>query len=143
MVKPNSYFINAVASRAKNRYDPQSMRNLTVQFSQLPHDYADQNLLTIQHGGWHFTYLGNTEHAANKLRNFAHQESNHWADKIDVEEIILRKGGFDPNYPEHFEYITLDDYFPKTVLNNVDRWKQYLLQDVATTSIKDILPGLK
>lgn len=143
MTKPNSYFINAVASRAKNRYDPQTMRNMTLQFSQLPYDYVDQNLLTIQHGGWHFTYLGNTEHAANKLRNFAHQESNHWADKISVEEIISRKGGVDPNSSERFEYITLDDYFPKAVLNNVERWKPYLLENVVTTSITNYLTGLE
>jgi hypothetical protein len=60
-----------------------------------------------------------------------------------VEEIISRKGGVDPNSSERFEYITLDDYFPKAVLNNVERWKPYLLENVVTTSITNYLTGLE
>lgn len=140
MVQPNSYFINAVATRASNRVSPQDMRNMTLNFSRLPHDYIDDKLCTIQHAGWHFTYFGNTEHAANKLRNFAHQESNHWADKISVEEMIARKGGIDPNSGERFEYIAIDDYFPETVVNDQERWKDYIIQG-ATANIKDFVPS--
>ena len=142
MVAPTSYFINAVASRAKNKISPQEMRNMTIRFSTLPYNYIDENLYTIQHAGWHFTYFGNTEHASNKLRNFAHQESNHWAEKISVDEIISRKGGIDPNSSEKFEYIIIDDYFPKTILKNLDKWTHYIVPD-ATTSIKNYLPGLR
>ena len=129
MVAPQSYFVNAVAAKKHWNFTPQDMRNLTLQLSQLPIDYEDENMMTIQNAGWHFTYFGNTEHAANKLRNFAHQESVHWADKIDVDEIIARKGGIDPNSGEQFEYIHINDYFPKTVLNNLERWKDYIIPD--------------
>lgn len=139
MIAPQSYYINAVATRASMKYTPQAMRNATMNFSRLPHDYEDNVLKTIQHGGWHFTYFGNTEHAANKLRNFAHQESNHWADKINVDEIMARKGGIDPNSPERFEYIAIDDYFPKTVLSDPERWKDYIIPN-ATANIRNYLP---
>lgn len=33
-------------------------------------------LPSISHGGWHFSYLGNPDHIANKLSSFAHQEYN-------------------------------------------------------------------
>jgi hypothetical protein len=85
MIAPQNYYINTVAARVGAGYKPQDMRNMTMQFSRLPIDYVDDKLITLGHGGWHFTYFGNTEHAANKLRNFAHQESNHWADKINVD----------------------------------------------------------
>jgi hypothetical protein len=139
MIAPQNYYINTVAARVGAGYKPQDMRNMTMQFSRLPIDYVDDKLITLGHGGWHFTYFGNTEHAANKLRNFAHQESNHWADKIDVDEIIARKGGIDPNSQERFEYVAIDDYFPKTVTSDLARWKDYILPN-ATASAESFLP---
>ena len=127
MVAPQSYFVNAVAARKRWNFSPQEMRNLSLQLSRLPIDYEDENMYTIQNAGWHFSYFGDTEHAANKLRNFAHQESVHWADKINVDEIISRKGGIDPNSGERFEYVEIDEFFPKTVLNNLEKWKKYIL----------------
>jgi hypothetical protein len=134
MIAPQSFYINAVAARVKEGYTPQQMRNMTIEFSRLPIDYTDDELITLGHGGWHFTYFGNTEHAANKLRNFAHQESNHWADKINVDEIIARKGGIDPNSGERFEYVVLDNYFPKTVTEDLERWKDYILPNTTATA---------
>jgi hypothetical protein len=139
MIAPQNFFINAVAARISKGLTPQEMRNLTLEYSRLPIDYVDDDLITLGHGGWHFTYFGNTEHAANKLRNFAHQESNHWADKIDVNEIIARKGGIDPNSGERFEYVAIDDYFPKTVLANPERWADYILPN-ATVTAESLLP---
>ena len=140
MVAPQSYFINAVATRKGVNASTQTMRNSTLQFSQLPHNYSTPELHVIQHAGWHFTYFGNTEHAANKLRNFAHQESVHWADKINVDEIIARKGGIDPNSGERFEYVIIDEYFPKTVLDDMERWKDYILPN-ATVNARRFLPS--
>ena len=142
MVAPTSFFINGIAARAGLQYSPQTIRNMAHQFTRMPYDYVDHDLCTIPHGGWHFTYLGDTEHAANKLRNFAHQESNHWAEKIDVDEIITRKGGIDPSSSERFEYISIDDYFPENILKNLDRWNKYIIPN-ATAQIEDFLPGLK
>jgi len=139
MISPQSYFINAVATRKGLNVTPQAMRNATLQFSQLPYNYSQPDLHVIQHAGWHFTYFGNTEHAANKLRNFAHQESNHWADKINVDEIISRKGGIDPTSNERFEFVYIDDYFPNAVLSDLDRWKEYILPN-ATVNVRAFLP---
>lgn len=139
MIAPQNYYINTVAARVGSKYSPQDMRNMTMQFSRLPVDYVDDKLITLGHGGWHFTYFGNTEHAANKLRNFAHQESNHWADKINVDEIIARKGGIDPNSQERFEYVVIDNYFPKAVTSDLERWKDYILPN-ATTTAESFLP---
>jgi hypothetical protein len=139
MIAPQNFFTNAVAAKVGKGFSPQDMRNLAIKYSQLPHNYIDDEVITLGHGGWHFTYFGNTEHAANKLRNFAHQESNHWADKIDVNEIIARKGGIDPNSAERFEYVVIDDYFPKTVINDLERWKDYILPN-ATAKVEEFLP---
>jgi hypothetical protein len=139
MIAPQNFFTNAVAAKVARGFSPQDMRNLGIKYSGFPIDYVDHEVITLGHGGWHFTYFGNTEHAANKLRNFAHQESNHWADKIDVNEIIARKGGIDPNSAERFEYVVIDDYFPKTVINDLERWKNYILPN-ATAKVEQFLP---
>jgi hypothetical protein len=126
----------------KNLSSFQNLRNHMVGWAyRQPDDYNTNEVCTIQHSGWHFTYLGDTAHAATKLLNFAHTESQHWAGKIDVNEIMTRKGGIDPNSPERFEYIELDDYFPTTVINNPERWKDYIISD-ANVSIKNYVPSL-
>ena len=76
-----------------------------------------------------------------KLLNFAHIEGQHYANTIDVNESISRKGGIDPDYlEEQFEYVKIDEYFPKTILNNLDRWRDYIIPD-ATVSVRDLLPA--
>jgi hypothetical protein len=142
MTQPRSYHVNPMAVLKKNLSSFQNLRNHMVGWAyRQPDDYNTNEVCTIQHSGWHFTYLGDTAHAATKLLNFAHTESQHWAGKIDVNEIMTRKGGIDPNSPERFEYIELDDYFPTTVINNPERWKDYIISD-ANISIKNYVPSL-
>lgn len=142
MTHPRSYHVNPMAILKKNLSSFQNLRNHMVRWAyNQPDDYNTNEVHTIQHSGWHFTYLGDTAHAATKLLNFAHTESQHWASKIDVNEIMTRKGGIDPNSPERFEYIELDDYFPNTVINNPERWKDYIISD-ANVSIKNYVPSL-
>jgi hypothetical protein len=142
MTQPRSYHVNPMAVLKKNLSSFQNLRNHMVGWAyRQPDDYNTNEVCTIQHSGWHFTYLGDTAHAATKLLNFAHTESQHWAGKIDVNEIMTRKGGIDPNSPERFEYIELDDYFPTTVINNPERWKDYIISD-ANVSIKNYVPSL-
>jgi hypothetical protein len=142
MTQPRSYHVNPMAVLKKNLSSFQNLRNYMVRWAyNQPDDYNTSEVCTIQHSGWHFTYLGDTAHAATKLLNFAHTESQHWASKIDVNEIMTRKGGIDPNSPERFEYIELDSYFPTTVINNPERWKDYIISD-ASVSIKNYVPSL-
>jgi hypothetical protein len=143
MVSPRSYHVNPIAILKKNLNTFQALRNHMVGWAyQMPDDYNTNDVMTIQHSGWHFTYFGDTQHAATKLLNFAHTESQHWASKIDVNEILARKGGIDPNnIAEQFEYIQIDDYFPETIRQNPERWNDYVLPN-ATVSIKNYVPAL-
>jgi hypothetical protein len=142
MTQPRSYHVNPIAVLKKDLNGFQNLRHHMASWAyHMPDDYNTDDVRTIQHSGWHFTYLGDTEHAATKLLNFAHTESQHWANKIDVTEIIERKGGIDPTSAERFEYIELDDYFPQTVLNDLEKWSKYILPD-ATVSIKNYVPAV-
>ena len=135
MTRPRSYFAHPVATIKRGFPGCQYLRNMKDLWQTLP------ELCTIQHAGWHFSYFGNTQHAATKLLNFAHIEGQHYANTIDVNESISRKGGIDPDYlEEQFEYVKIDEYFPKTILNNLDRWRDYIIPD-ATVSVRDLLPA--
>lgn len=141
MVKPKSYWVNGMAMPKKFMTSPQDLRNLTHWASSQPEDLVTDKVMTIQHAGWHFTYLGNTDHAKNKIVNFAHQESNHLADTMDVEEFMKLKKGIDPNNPnESFDVVTLDDYFPETIINNLERWKDYIASGEGV-DIKNFVPN--
>lgn len=96
----------------------------------------------LEHGGWHFTYLGNTDFAVNKLRNFAHAESNRpeIVDLVNVEEMIKQKVGFGwHNSNEHFEYVKLDNYFPQAIINDYSKY-QHLIVENANHTVYDFYP---
>jgi hypothetical protein len=41
----------------------------------------------------------------------------------------------------YYEHVAMDEYFPKTVINNLERWKDYIIPD-ASASIKNYVPSL-
>jgi beta-1,4-mannosyl-glycoprotein beta-1,4-N-acetylglucosaminyltransferase len=127
MVHPVVKQNNIAVTRGRAFSEPQKEREFTFHRN-LPYHYADNDFCVIEHGGWHFTYFGHNEFAANKLLNFAHAESRNLADNVDVDYMITNKVGFlGFNYHERFEYITVDDYFPQTVLNNLEKYKDMIV----------------
>jgi len=127
MVHPVVKQNNIAVTRGRAFTDPQKEREFTFH-RDLPHHYADNDFCVVEHGGWHFTYFGHNEFAANKLLNFAHAESRNLAETVDVDYMITNKVGFlGFNYHERFEYITVDDYFPQTVLNNLEKYKDMIV----------------
>lgn len=140
MVRPMSYHVNPMAILKKDLTTLQELRNRMVGWAyRQPWDFNDDNVCTIQHSGWHFTYLGNTSNVETKLLNFAHTEAQKWVGNIDVEDMISKKICWDDGV--YYEHIKIDDYFPKTILNNLERWKDYILPD-AKLSITDYVPSL-
>ena len=142
MVTPRSYHVNPIAVLKKDFKDFQSLRNNIIgwAFAQ-PWDFNSNDVCTIQHSGWHFTFFGDTKNAAEKLMSFSHTEAQHYVNNLDVEKNIAEKIFFESNTPERFEYVEIDEYFPKTVLNNLDRWKDSIIPN-ASISIRNYVPSL-
>jgi hypothetical protein len=142
--RPGPYWAHPVAVVKRGGFPGcQYLRNMHgTPLWQLPYDYDDGNFCSIQHAGWHFTYFGDSKQSASKLLNFAHTEDQNLASSIDVNFNVAHKRGIhvQPN-GEEFEHIKLDEYFPKTILNNLDRWRDYIIPD-ATANIRDYLPVL-
>jgi len=142
MINPNVKQNNIVVTRGRAFTNPQDERAFTFSSSGLPMHFANEHFCVIEHGGWHFTYFGQTDHAKNKIKNFAHAETNvpEIMDKLDVDYMIANKVGLlGFEYHERFEYIKVDDYFPQTILNNLEKYKDMIVPN-ATHLVYDFYP---
>ena len=139
---PLGYNIKSVAATYEHMVSPQHMRDARHWFLTLPIDFKDDTMMFIHHAGWDFSYLGSTDNARYKLLNFAHDECNHYAETVDLEYSYERNlNPIDPNEPTKFERVVVDDYFPKVITNNLEKYQQHILPN-ATANLKDYLPTL-
>jgi hypothetical protein len=133
---PETYCVWSTASRVRYLASPEDLRRSRTTLQQMPLGYKDAGVEIVEHAGWHFTYLGDTEFIRNKIRSFAHNELNTDAvlDAIDVDRSIAQGRGFNPADPRQFVPVALDDYFPAAL----QQYSQYTIS--ATESAKRYLP---
>ena len=137
----SGYNVNSMAI-VKHRFTTaQDLRNMTTwAFWQLPMQYSDESTLTIQHAGWHFSYLGDDKQAKLKIESFAHAEARPLIPTLNVNARISEgKNTIAPDDPGKYAPVIIDDYFPNTVLNNQEKYA-HLIVLAATLRIRDFLP---
>ena len=78
----------------------------------------------LKNGGWHFTYMGGEEKIKEKLRSFAHQELKSQSTREKIDSIVSAGRHFDPSIS--VKHIALDETFPKTIINNVQKYKHLI-----------------
>jgi len=89
------------------------------------------NTVFVDHGGWHFTYLGDDQHAITKIQNFAHTETDtpDMIKRHNIKWFMQNKyGHHGPNDSERYEWVQLDDYFPECITSNVEQYKDMILE---------------
>lgn len=101
-----------------------------------------QGTVEIEHGGWHFCYFGTTEFAKNKIKSFAHSETDvPWiVDNLNVEEIV--KAGYGIGWDkgqERFQSVKIDEYYPKAILYNLEKYQNFIVKD-ANSTVYDFYP---
>jgi hypothetical protein len=125
-----------IVTRAKVFTNPERERDYT-------HAWLPQapDVVYLDHAGWHFSYLGDDRNAVHKLQNFAHTEQNipEIVDVFSIDRMIEEKCGPNPFDEERFEYIVMDDYFPKCVVENQEKYKALIIPN-ATLSITEFWP---
>ena len=98
-----------------------------------PWNPKPSDMVVLEHGGWHFTYFGDDDHAVTKIKNFAHTETDvprFTTNKLTIDFMVQNKCGlWGPTHPEKFEYVQVDDYFPKCITEDLDRWKHMIIPD--------------
>ncbi|WP_431857378.1 hypothetical protein [Azospirillum sp.] len=88
----------------------------------------DGQVGAIDNAGWHFSYIGNTAHVVNKLRNFSHQEFNvdSFLQSIDVDDLIRRGADLFDRSGYRWELWPVDERFPVTLRQNIDRYQTHI-----------------
>lgn len=120
---------NIMVCRARAFTNPQQEREFTFPWVPKP-----DNLVFIDHAGWHFTYFGDNTHAITKIQNFAHTETDtpEMIARHNIEWFVQNKcGHHGPSHPERFEYVVVDEYFPDCITKNLDKWKHMIVPDAA------------
>lgn len=115
---------NIMITRGRAFTNAQKEREFTFYWNPKP-----QDTVFVDHGGWHFTYLGDDSHAITKIQNFAHTETDtpDMLARHNIEWFINNKyGHHGPRDPERFEIVQVDDYYPACITNNIDRWKHLI-----------------
>jgi hypothetical protein len=98
--------------------------------------------IELNHAGWHFSYMGDTEWVLNKLRSFDDNwipENRPELSALDVSTLIKEGKCF---WQSGFKFVPvkLDDYFPKAIIDNTSRYSEYILPDT-DKSVTDYFPN--
>lgn len=135
MVHPSTAHPKLMVTRGRAFVDADQERTFTFDWTPKP-----PNTVSLQHGGWHFTYFGDNNHAITKIQNFAHTETDtpQMIATHNIDYFIENKSGHHgPSHPERFEYVVVDDYFPEVFTKNLDKW-QHMIIPGATLTVEDI-----
>jgi len=142
-VNPDRYNIWAMAGRRFLFDDikPDAFRQLRFNYMNAPYQYHQGDTEVVEHGGWHFGYMGDRDWLLNKAQSFAHTEVNTPAflAQIDPEASIAAGTSWDRSGGDQYTVVELDNYFPKTVLDNRTHYSHWIL-DNAEIKALDILP---
>jgi hypothetical protein len=94
-------------------------------------DYKEDYIF-LHHAGWHFSWLGDIDHLIKKINSYSHTETNTKEAILDLTNIDnLIKNNLDHMYEKRKKWhvVDLDNYFPEYILNNKEKYSQYILPD--------------
>lgn len=138
-LKPCRYDVWAMAGRRSIFLDilPDAFRQLRFRFFDCPYQMKENGFEVVEHGGWHFGYMGDKEWLLDKAQSFAHQEINtpEFLAQIDPEASIAKRTCWLQDSDERYEIVELDAYFPQTVTSNPEKYKQYILDNPAAMAL--------
>ena len=97
------------------------LKNTTIDQHRQDHENAHR----IQDAGWHFSFFGNAEDFKLKLASYEHTENNNEQVTSNAAEKIEQ--GLDPlGRTNKLITVPLDDSYPDYVLNNQDKYAEFI-----------------
>jgi beta-1,4-mannosyl-glycoprotein beta-1,4-N-acetylglucosaminyltransferase len=137
----DKYTVWGMATRKKFMVPADEFRRQRFNLVNFPYAYKGNGVRLVEHAGWQWTYLGDTEFARNKIKSFAHTETNvpEIVENLDVERSVQHGDGigYSPDY--RFAAVQLDDYFPKVIRDNLEKYQKYLVAD-PVKQVSDFIP---
>jgi beta-1,4-mannosyl-glycoprotein beta-1,4-N-acetylglucosaminyltransferase len=87
-----------------------------------------KKILKINNGGWHFSFLGNANFIASKIKSYVHDEYDR-EEYTNLEKINLRiKNMVDPfDRKKKLVKIPIDSSFPEYIQKNKDKYKELII----------------
>ena len=84
----------------------------------------------IHHSGWHFSCIGDHEFNIQKLKNNCHTELpiDKLVEELDIEKCIAEGNDHLGRNNYNWKPIKIDNFFPKTILDNQEKYKQHILE---------------
>lgn len=143
-LSPDRYNVWGMAGRRIyfDDVDPDAFRQLRFTFMDNGYRYNNNGCEVIEHGGWHFGYMGDKDWLLDKARSFAHQEVNtpEFLAQIDPEASIAKRTSWKQDSDDVYEVVELDNYFPASLVNNQEQYKKYILDNPVAKAL-DLLPA--
>jgi hypothetical protein len=133
------YMTNPVAVRAGCNKTPMQIRDTRIEVDKTSsYLRIKQKMKVLNHGGWHFSFLGDTKFAVNKLETSSDSQYSNLANVVDVDRALATSRGLNPDNPHLvFKPVKLDNYFPPTLLENQSKWSKHIIQDDNLPSVGD------
>lgn len=138
----STYTTWAMACRKKFYTTAEELRKQRFMLNGFAYNYNQSGIRMCEHAGWQFSYFGDSTFAQSKIQSFAHVETNRpeILESIDIDRSIANGDGLGPNPVERFVSVQVDDYFPNTIINNISRWQNWIV-DNPKHSVYDFLPS--
>ena len=137
----DKYSVWGMAGRRHLMIPADAFRQQRFQLNNFPYEYNADGVRIMEHAGWQFTYLGDTDFARNKIKSFAHTETNtpEIVGQLDVERSIENGDGIYPHPGYRFTPVSLDAYFPRTIRDNKELYASRIILGAEQSAV-DFLP---
>ena len=88
-----------------------------------------KNGVIVNHAGWHFSWFGDDEHIAKKIKSFAHTEFNndHILGDLNIDNCIERGDDHLKRGMVKWKKVKFDNYFPQYLLDNKEKYSTRIL----------------
>jgi len=124
----DKYWMGTKIIQKKFIKSPQWLRNIKTAKPAFWKFYKPRQPQIICDGGWHFSFLKSPKDISKKIKSYSHSEFNkpEFTDEKKIEERIKNRVDiFDRNYK--YEKMELDDTFPKYVLENMNKFQNWII----------------
>jgi len=124
----DKYWMGTKIIQKKNLKSPQWLRNIKTSKPPFWKFYKPRQPQLIYDGGWHFSFLKNPQGISKKIRSYSHSEFNkpQFTDENKIEKRIKNKMDiFNRGYK--YEKVNIDDTFPKYILDNIDKYQNWII----------------
>ena len=142
-LNPDRYNIWIMATRhnALLQLSPNILRTLRFGFFDTGYKFVNDGCEVIEHGGWHFGYMGDNQHLIDKAQSFSHSEVNtpEFLEQIDVEASIAKRTSWKQDSDDCYEIVEVDNYLPKEIVDNQEKYQKYILGNPVAKTL-DLLP---